>query len=94
MNNIDKLVRTTLQEVGSVTPPPLLDEYFESVGIKSRQFYVIMKSSGQLAQGKGCDCAELDNINRYPETGSTVLRTAIAEYYGLEPDQCDYLKRR
>jgi len=87
MTNIDKLVRSTLQTVGAVTPPPLLDDYFKAQGIDHPAIMCNNENPlGSSPKAKAAIQAELENINRYPETGSTVLRTALAEYYGLNAD--------
>lgn len=87
MADFNKLFRNTVAEFAEVNVPPLKEELLKANGLtKAACLDSNENPLGSSPKAKAAIEAELANLNRYPESGSTLLRQALAEHYNLHED--------
>ncbi|MGI5824829.1 MAG: histidinol-phosphate transaminase [Bacillota bacterium] len=87
MSNINKLFRNTVANFPEVSIPPVKEEILANLGLEKAACLDSNENPmGTAPKAIAAIQDELNKLNRYPESGSTLLRTALAEHYGLDAD--------
>ena len=87
MTNSNKLFRNTVANFPEVSVPPLKADIAKALNLtKTADLDSNENPMGTAPKAVEAIQKELGSLNRYPESGSTLLRTALAEHYGLEAD--------
>lgn len=87
MSNFDSLYRNTVAAFGEVSVPPMKEEIMAKNGLSKIACLDSNENpNGSSPKAKEAMLAEMNNLNRYPECGSTLLRKALADYYDLDKE--------
>lgn len=87
MTDFNNLYRNTVATFGEVSVPEMKEDIMKRNGLKRIACLDSNENpNGSSPQAKEAMLAEMNNLNRYPECGSTLLRTALAKYYDLDKD--------
>lgn len=87
MADFKNLYRKNVAAFDEVPVPPLKEELLQAKGLtKAACLDSNENPLGSSPKAQAALTAEMANLNRYPEPGSTLLRQALAEHYNLDAD--------
>jgi histidinol-phosphate aminotransferase len=87
MTNSNKLYRNTVANFPEVSIPPLKEDILKNLGLtKAAHLDSNENPLGSAPKAAEAIQKELKSLNRYPDSGSTLLRNALAKHYDLNAD--------